>query len=102
MHILKIVQDVTQENQNCYRILQLLYRNSLDSSYVVETSGFSFEGNNSQKDFIHDCLSSGTWQLIGYKVVEYLNGYCFIEQFDQGAVAGFSLVQNGLGTITIQ
>lgn len=31
MHILKIVQDVTQENQNCYRILQLL----LNTLYTI-------------------------------------------------------------------
>lgn len=31
MHILKIVQDVTQENQNCYKILQLL----LNTLYTI-------------------------------------------------------------------
>ena len=34
MHIVKIVQDVTQENQNCYRILQLL----LNTLYTIANS----------------------------------------------------------------
>ena len=39
MHIVKIIQDVTQENENCYRILQLL----LNTLYTIANTDKNLE-----------------------------------------------------------